>query len=204
MCQRCDGFSEEEVERGYDLTIKVDGYVRIQVESAGQPAWAYTMGLNEQFGHPDLICVQVSADLQRQLSFTVGQMIVEDGSPDPEGLAEMDVEPVAADPVHLSGNLIAMWANRYDRLPLAGESSRSSPVPRGSARVTHRCSNAWTSPHPSCFVSRTASSVGRDAIASWPDRLAGDPRNQCRCLARNAAIEASSPVWARRPAVADS
>ena len=73
MCQRCDGFSEEEVERGYDLTIKVDGYVRIQVESAGQPAWAYTMGLNEQFGHPDLICVQVSADLQRQLSFTVGQ-----------------------------------------------------------------------------------------------------------------------------------
>lgn len=131
MCQRCDGFSEEEVERGYDLTIKVDGYVRIQVESVGQPAWAYTMGLNEQFGHPDLICVEVSADLQRQLSFTVGQMIVDDGHPDPEALAEMDVELVPADPVHLSGNRIALWANCYDRLPLVGEFLQVLPGPSG-------------------------------------------------------------------------
>jgi hypothetical protein len=129
MCKRCEGYSEEEVQRSYDLTIKVHGFVRLQIQNPTGSDWTYTMGLAENFGHPDLLCVQIEPAAQADYIHAVGAMVVDEGLPDPGELDELDLELVPVHPCHLQGGLVAMWVIRYGRLPVEGDFLQVVPGP---------------------------------------------------------------------------
>ncbi len=130
MCQSCDGVSEEEIERGIDISIEVYGFFIQMVRGPGDPEWTYTVGLNEQFDHPDLLCVQVKAELQERLTSFIGQAIVEgSGSFNPDDLEGLDVELVPIHPRHLRQDLVATWVDRYMRFPVSGDFLQIVPGP---------------------------------------------------------------------------
>ncbi len=129
---RCDGFSEEEIERHDDLCIQVHGFLMQQVyeQPRDERSWTYTIGLIENFGHPELLCVQISANTQAELVHALGTAVVENGELPAEALQDLDVElrPVHED--HLDGDLVASWRNRYaGRPPARGEFLQVVPGP---------------------------------------------------------------------------
>ena len=79
MCLRCDGYSEEQIRRRRDLTIRVHGWLMAVVEDDDGPGWTYTVGLTESFGHPELLCVGVEADVQQTLVQSMADEIAESG-----------------------------------------------------------------------------------------------------------------------------
>ena len=129
MCLRCQGFTEEEVDEIYDLTIRVHGYLLLTVQDPGQQAWTYTVGLSESFGHPDLLCIDIKADGQRQLVSSIGELLAEQGPVGSDELEALDVELVPVHPTHLTGDLVGIWGNRYGRLPDQGEFLQVVPGP---------------------------------------------------------------------------
>lgn len=53
MCLQCDGYSHELAMRAFDLQIKIHGRVVVQVGDIDL-AFSYTVGLVDNFGHPEL------------------------------------------------------------------------------------------------------------------------------------------------------
>ena len=121
MCIRCEGYSEGQVERMYDLMIDVHGFAMTQVQEHGEHGWTYTMGLRDRFDHPDLLIVQLVPKVQAELGSMLGQMVVDEGKLDFQALAENDIELVPVDPRHFRDGLVADWVNRYGRFPEEGE-----------------------------------------------------------------------------------
>lgn len=122
MCMICDGYSYEDADRWLDLTIRVHGFAMQQVEGDEKvDPWTYTIGLAESFGRPDLILLDGEPARQGRLL----KAIVEDsrarGTFDEAALAAEDIELVPVHPTHTAGNLVATWANRYQRTPRQGE-----------------------------------------------------------------------------------
>lgn len=86
MCLICDGFSEDDVIRGLDLTIRTYGWALTQVDG-GRTAWGYTIGLLESYGHPELIVMDLDVGFQPKLMRPLVETIESEGSLDP---AELD------------------------------------------------------------------------------------------------------------------
>jgi hypothetical protein len=64
MCDICDGKSEDEVR--LDLARKIDTYgwaIQGVEGSARNEPWAYTIGLVEHFGHPELVVTSISLEI---------------------------------------------------------------------------------------------------------------------------------------------
>lgn len=121
MCLRCDGYSEEEVERCLDLAIRVNGWTATQISDDGQQGWTYTLGMNEELDHPDLIIVDAPLDAQRRIIGWLADMVSDDGGPDSGVLERNGIELLPVHPNQLTGGLIAQWSHRYQRFPEAGE-----------------------------------------------------------------------------------
>jgi hypothetical protein len=120
MCLECDGYSFEEAMQALDLQITVHGWALMQVEGDGE-AWSYTIGLLENFGHPELTVLDMELGYQRGYINTLVDDIVESGEISPLTIMELGVECVEVHPEHLRSDLFGKWAARHNRYPTAGE-----------------------------------------------------------------------------------
>lgn len=84
MCLQCDGYSYEEVMQALDLQIRVQGWVLQHVHDDHTGAsWSYTIGLVEQYGHPELTMLDVKLDQQNRVIRRLVDDIVTRGSVSP-------------------------------------------------------------------------------------------------------------------------
>ena len=81
MCLRCDGYSDEELDRQQDLAIRVNGYQYLHVyqpgSSTGDGTWTYTVGLSENFGQPEFICIGIKPERQVSIVKALADTVVE-------------------------------------------------------------------------------------------------------------------------------
>jgi Domain of unknown function (DUF4262) len=82
----------------------------------------YTVGLQEQFDHPDLIVFDVELALQAEVLKTLATSVVEHGVlPSSSSLHRDGLSAVRVHTNHLNDGLVAMWTQRHHRVPLPGE-----------------------------------------------------------------------------------
>lgn len=120
MCLECDGFSHEEVMRGLDLKIRTYGWALVQVDE-GSSSFAYTNGLVESYGHPELIVVDIDPVYQHALIKPLVDGIAASGRLPANLLAARGLRCVEVHADHLVSELFGQWANRYGHLPRPGQ-----------------------------------------------------------------------------------
>jgi hypothetical protein len=118
-----------------DLQIAIYGWALVQV-GEGSGCYCYTVGLVENYGHPELTILDVDVPFQRSyIDDLVGGLIAEGEVP--IGLIrQLGVELVEVHADHLRGELFATWANRYGRFPASGEVLQVVP-PAGAFCARH-------------------------------------------------------------------
>ncbi len=121
MCLHCEGFSEEEIERSQDLTIRIHGWLLQSVSDEEGVGWSYTVGLTESYGHPELICLDIALDDQVQVIRWLADQVVATGRIDADAPQRGCIELLPVHRDHLATDLIATWLNRYDRVPEGDE-----------------------------------------------------------------------------------
>lgn len=150
MCMRCDGYSEEEIERHTDLVIRVHGFLMQQVEA--DPSWTYTIGALESWARPELIVVDIDAETQVQLLRAVADGYVTSGEILPSTLELLDVELVAVDEQHFRDGLVAAWEERYSMAATTGDFLQVVPGPswfcEHHARQVRRLDDPDAAPAP--------------------------------------------------------
>jgi hypothetical protein len=118
MCIICDGASPEEARRRLATLVRRYGWAIQGVEAGPRSApWAYTIGLSEMFGHPELVIagaeVEAAAAGLNELAERVGSG--ERFEAGRRGIlllgAKVDVVPI--EPVHLRRGLLAAWEDYY-------------------------------------------------------------------------------------------
>jgi hypothetical protein len=120
MCLECDGYSHEDVMQSLDLMIRVHGWTLVQVEGDDE-AWCYTVGLLENYGHPELVLFDVKVESQRAWVEQLVEMIIAKGTLPPHRLAAMKLRIVEVHDDHLRGDLFGTWASRYGEYPQPGD-----------------------------------------------------------------------------------
>lgn len=119
MCMRCDGYSWDEIDRHTDLLIRVHGFMMIHVETASP--WTYTVGAFESWDQPELLMVDMDAEVQKTLVQAVADNYVVFGELREDTLAMLDVEIVVVDESHLRDGLVAQWEDRYSISAFTGD-----------------------------------------------------------------------------------
>ncbi len=120
MCLQCDGYSHETVMQAFDLKVKIYGWAVVQV-SDDDLAFSYTIGLVENFGHPELIVLDVDRDIQHGLLNEIAKGIADNGRSALDQPSTQGVRCVEVHKNHLHGDYFGMWANRYGALPRPGQ-----------------------------------------------------------------------------------
>ena len=129
MCMKCDGYSDEEIERHLDLVIRVHGYLIQQVTAEPAP-WTYTIGLRESFDHPELLCVDIEGGTQTTLIKELGDEVARERRIDATMLRELDLALLEVDESHLHrDDLVGGWEERYQRSALRGDFLQVAPGP---------------------------------------------------------------------------
>ena len=118
MCLQCDGYSEDDVNRMVDLHIRVYGYHVTQVEE--RDPWCYTIGLQQSFGHPELVTTTVKMSTQVGLIQTVASMLTGSGEIDHEELGRIGIRLVPVHRSHLATGLVGSWESFYGRRATPG------------------------------------------------------------------------------------
>ncbi len=120
MCLECDGYSHEEAMQALDLQIRVHGWALVQVED-GPTTWCYTVGLLENYDHPELVLFDVRTESQRPLMAHLVELVVRHGELPAGRLAMLGLRCADVHEDHLRSNLFGTWANRYGELPEPGD-----------------------------------------------------------------------------------
>ena len=120
MCLQCDGYSHEAAMQALDLQIKIHGWVVVQVGD-DDLAFSYTIGLVENFGHPELIVLDVARRHQQGLINELAEGIAANGRPALDRPSTRGVCCVEVHNNHLHGDHFGMWAARYGALPQPGQ-----------------------------------------------------------------------------------
>jgi hypothetical protein len=120
MCEICDGKSEDEVRLSLAKKIDTYGWAVEAVEGdADFESWAYTIGLMEHFGHPELVITSLSAEdscrilnvlgnhIREGRRFSAGEIALVGGIP---------VELVAVDPQQFEHGVFNIWFDNYRAL----------------------------------------------------------------------------------------
>lgn len=120
MCMMCDGASPEEVIDRYVELVDEHGWMTVAVDGTPRsPGWAYTIGLTETYGHPELAMVTCSATMA-QHQFQAIVQDIEMGhvvAPGRHDLARSgSVTCRGVDPNQLAAGLIAYWPRVASRL----------------------------------------------------------------------------------------
>jgi len=113
MCLRCDGYSEDDVNRMVDLHIRVYGYHVTQVED--RDPWCYTIGLEQSFGHPEVVTTTLKMSAQVELIQTVAAMLTGTGEIDHAQLGRLGIRLVPVHRGHLATGLVGGWEAFYAR-----------------------------------------------------------------------------------------
>lgn len=118
MCAICDGMSWEEYERRTEMVFTVNGWVWTGVEpTASNPGWVYTVGLSENFDHPDLLIRDGVFEAQRDALRFVASAIA-DGYEGIEALvASSGLRMSTIDASELAWDVLIDWEQRYGRRP---------------------------------------------------------------------------------------
>ena len=106
--------------RGLDLKIRTYGWALVQVEE-GSSSFAYTIGLVENYGHPELIAVDVDPLFQHALIKPLVDGIVARGRLPNDLLTLGGLRCVEVHADHLVSEFFGGWANRYGHLPRPGQ-----------------------------------------------------------------------------------
>ena len=102
-----------------DLLIQVHGWALVQVEG-DVTSWSYTIGLTENYGHPELTMAAVRLELQSAVIHRLVDDIVETGQLDLDLVAERELEIVEVHPLRFVQDWFGTWSNRYERQPAPG------------------------------------------------------------------------------------
>lgn len=119
MCLQCDGYSYEQAMLELDLLIRVHGWALVQVEG-DVTSWSYTIGLTENYGHPELTMAAVRLELQSAVIHRLVDDIVETGQLDLDLVAERELEIVEVHPLRFVQDWFGTWSNHYERPPTPG------------------------------------------------------------------------------------
>ncbi len=139
MCIKCDGYSDEEIMRGIDLAIRVEGFfVQGVAEDPDTPGgWSYTIGLTD-FDLPELVVMDLPLSVSVGLLTSVAARLIT-GHELAVVASDLDcaLGPIHLD--HLDRDLILVWLEYYaemraDCLPSRAQFLQLVPGP------THRCS----------------------------------------------------------------
>ena len=123
MCFKCDGYTDEQLDRGLKLRILIHGWAVQGVEPATPDGpsggWAYTIGATENCGVPELIITDTNWDeAQHVLNWAISRL--RDG----DTLDDLIEDEVLWGPVHdahLPSHLFNIYADHYRRLPDPGQ-----------------------------------------------------------------------------------
>jgi hypothetical protein len=117
MCEICNGMSYEEMwERMHEHIGAGQWFLECVEASAHTRTWAYTVGLVENFGHPELVVcdfeVVSGGSLLNEIATQIqcGLRVVPGATIDLDGYA---VEIGAVHPSYVAHGLCAMWSNYY-------------------------------------------------------------------------------------------
>ena len=83
-------------------------------------AWCYTVGLVENYDHPELALLDVELDHQSRLITALVQDVVARGELVTAARPRERLRCVEVHPDHLRGDLFGTWANRYGDFPEPG------------------------------------------------------------------------------------
>jgi len=96
-----------------DLHIRVYGYHITQVED--RDPWCYTIGLERNFGQPEIVTTTLKMPAQMELIQTVAGMLTGKGEIDYEQLGRLDIRLVPVHRSHLAAGLVGGWEAFYAR-----------------------------------------------------------------------------------------
>jgi len=124
MCRICDGASRDHVRLELAQIIDTHGWAVQGVKGeTDADSWAYTVGLVERFGHPELVVTGISMKAASGLLNDVADR-VRDGErfvpAETIDLGGVDVGFAAVHPAQFSRGLFAMWFEHYRAVPQAG------------------------------------------------------------------------------------
>jgi hypothetical protein len=114
----CDGWTLDEAQADLNDRKQRFGWALQGVE--GARPWAYSIGLTERFGHPELVMVGVPLDAAGAMVNRIGRRIAEGedflaGDRLFEGEIELEVGGVHS--VHVASGLVRQWEEHYWRHP---------------------------------------------------------------------------------------
>lgn len=127
MCMRCEGYSDEEIERHQDLVIRVHGFMIQQVQD--HPPWTYTVGIRESWTRPELLMVDIDAEVQAILILAVADDLAAHGDIRPDTLELLDVELATVDEAHFRDGMVGVWEDRYSMSARTGDFVQIVPGP---------------------------------------------------------------------------
>jgi len=121
MCIMCSGEDRDDVLFHIDATIERFGWYIQGVVGHEPPAldWAYSIGLAQRFGHPELVVVGVEAEIAAEAINDLGEMVRSGRRLAPGSsveLADGDVAIGMVHSAHFETGLMAMWHEYYDKV----------------------------------------------------------------------------------------
>ena len=134
MCFICDGGTLEELHRRIDDAIDGRGWFISAVEAGpGVPAWAYTIGLSERFGHPELVvvdpqCFACAADLINALAEDVARGVVHQAGDTVGGQGRLVARIGAVHPEEWNTDRFNGWLWYYEEKPWQPPPARALQV----------------------------------------------------------------------------
>ena len=118
MCDICDGVTHQQsMERIHENVVSGSWAIQGVEGDAHQRSWAYTIGLTENFGHPELVIVDAELPDSGHILNVIGDLI-DAGDHLAAGDTFVDAdgsifELVAVHPSYLPHGLCAVWAAYY-------------------------------------------------------------------------------------------
>ena len=122
MCDICDGKTPDESLIDLHLTIARFGWAVMEIEPGrGHPGWAYTIGLQTGFGHPELVVVGLPQGAGPTMLNALGEQVSR-GRPFEAGVlgscrrCGQDVALLDVDERQATGGLMGTWAAYHEAL----------------------------------------------------------------------------------------
>ena len=120
MCTYCDDTSPDDVVSGLIDDIDTYGWALVWVDGP-EGIYAYTIGLQDHVGHPDLIVLDVSEDVAAPLLNSMVDLLGQQDQHARRDLARSGLCLVEGHPDHLIGPLFTMWVRCFEHRPKPGD-----------------------------------------------------------------------------------